>query len=236
MSYGIRAVNGSDELVLDDEGYLPAYLGTATFVSTTAQDFNDGGLSTYTIVSSTQIIPVIELSSTTQAAIVSYSQSGSTWTILVTASTVGAALDTRGFANQIVRTVHVYGLPSTPTGWGVALFDGAGVPRADLTRRPFAIARRVTFGTSAGLSSTFAAGIARPGIMGTLRDFYATSTASGIRFDIRTYSSVLSMSGTTQLQRVQDQRLRTLEDAGSASVSILPAAFVLLCELAGLPP
>lgn len=235
MSYGITAINGSDELVLDDESFLPFYLGKATFGSTTAPVFDAGGFSTYTITSATQIIPVVELASGMQAAIIDYSQAGSTWTINVDASTVGSALDARGFAAQVAPVVHVYGLPTTPSGFGVGLFDSAGVTRVDLVRRPFAIARRVSFGTGAGLSSTFAAGVSRPGVMGTLRDYYATSTISGPRFDIRTFASVISMSGTTQLRRAQDLRTRVLEDAGRANVSILPAAFVLLCELAGLP-
>lgn len=136
--YGMTVVNGSNELTISSEGITYGYIGKATLSSTAQASGNttvkNKGSSFYTINWAGDIVVALPVKTNGVTALLNVSQSGSTWTIQVFKG--NGSYDAQGFDVQEATDVYVFGAPVTVTGYGMALYNSAGVLSADFTRRP----------------------------------------------------------------------------------------------------
>lgn len=150
MTTGFAVTNGSSELTFSSEAWMYQYVGLATYVSTTNPTSTDAGYSTYTATWNAPIIVGLGLSNSGtlySRRIKSISQAGSTWTIEVEAG--NGSNNAFGFRNQEQAVVLVFGQPiSLANSYGMAVYDGSGVLKADLSVKPFSVGQVIAFSNS----------------------------------------------------------------------------------------
>lgn len=249
MTFGLKIVNPSGEVVLSSDTYFPVYLGRATLVSTTqptavgssSTGTGTGGSSTLTFTYAGQIVPVLGLPAGRNGMILGCSRSGSTWTIRVSHSDGASITDITSPAFQMLvqstPTVYVFGFPTSIGGtFGGAIWDAAGNLIGDLTRQPLFVRQRLLL--ASGASTATVLPLTSPGIVGrsTDTDILGAPTAipEVLRFLYR--NSIFSIAGTT-LTRTFDRRLLKNAATGTSPdiggrLDKLP---LFLVECAGLP-
>lgn len=143
MTYGLKIVNPGDELVLSSEARGLHCIGKAvlqgsvvqpTGVATDSTPGRVSGYSLYRISHPGSIVVAIDLPLGYYVAIESVTDvGGGVWEIR---AQCGNSLDADAFiSTQVEVAVWAYGLPQTaPSGWGMAIFDAAGVVAWDLTK------------------------------------------------------------------------------------------------------
>lgn len=231
MAYGLSIENPSGKLVLSSDGIIPGYLGKATLSSVTQNDTTNAGFSTYTFSHAGPIIPVVKLQSTRQTFLQSYTQSGSTWTIIVYNG--GSPSIDNGFDTQYSTDVYVWGLPVSVSGYGGAIYDGSGNLKGDLLKRPLDIKARIDWDSSTVSGSI--SGITTPGIIGSLSDWQRAVTGSGT-FVVRINAASWNYSSGTLSRSTFSQMIyEPAEDSNYGGSSTVRRAVVAsLVDVNGL--
>ena len=239
MAFGLSTSNNSNELTLSSDGLLFGYIGRATFQSlvanetTTADAFS--GYSIYTITWPTDIVVAIGLDvGAGRVAFRSQTQSGSTWTITVYRT--GNTLDGLGFYDQAAANVYVWGLPTTVSGFGMAIYNAAGVLTGDLTRRPLVAAARIAMPST--VTSIPMPAVSVPAMIGDAGRSQNQSVRPGASFWINRRRHGAWQWDTSpvppQLVRTTFQREYSQEDGGIPVTNVVIDTNALLIEAAGL--
>lgn len=231
MTYGISIVNGNNRLVLSSDGIVPGYIGKASLVSTVQHGLEDHGYSTYTINHAGPIIPVIQLVENRTVFLRSMSQAGSTWTLTVYCGGSGA-FSTNGFETQFAADIFVWGIPTSVSGYGAAIYNAAGDLVGDLLQRPLIPRQKISW-DSTTVSEAISGGITTPGILGTLQDFQRVVSGGGPTWTWSFACGGWTMSSGT-LTRVLPQTHRFVEDASNSSSTVRRACRAILIDVAGL--
>lgn len=224
-------------MTLSSDGYLFGYIGKATWVSTTQPGTStvnsNGGFSTYTITWPGDIIVAVAVSgfSGSGTYLRSQSQSGSTWTITVFNTTTSTG--SLGFATQVATDVYVWGVPTTPSTYGLALYDSAGNLTGDLSRTPLIFKDRVSFSSSDTSKTT--SSYTKPAIIGSARMLQQTATNIGGSVPWRnlTYEGVWQWDSGTLYRSFAQTRYNRDDGPGPVS-SVTGDASVLLLEASAL--
>jgi len=246
-AFGIIVSNPGSEWVVTSETFLPAYLGRATYVSTTQATHagavtGAGGFSTYTFTFAGPIVPVLPLAPGYRGVIYSVVQAGSTWTIKVSYSDGTQHSDTtQGDFTMYVQSappaVFVFGIPATPAGaYGLTIYTGAGQLAADLSRFPLMLAAHATLAIGSNSVSGLPS-LTLPGLVGRSTDYASIGGPSGTPslFRVRTRMSCWAYAGGTLSRLWDTRRLFTTDDPGSDIVARLDLVNVWLTECSGLP-
>lgn len=173
MGYGITMTNGSNGLTLSSDGRVYGYLGQATHVQTIQPpgpmsgtlgwpNLGECGYSVYTFTWAGSIVVAVPAKTNGTTAVLEMFQTGSVWTIYVHKGT--GATNAIGFDVQEVTQVYVFGMPTAASGYGVAVYNSAGTLTGDLSRRPFAFDRYLSFAANVG-SASFS-GLTTPAVVG----------------------------------------------------------------------
>lgn len=231
MSYGAAAINGSGELTFASDGLLPGYIGRAAHVSTQqagASAINAfAGYSTYTIAWSGRIVVALPLQVGKPTALRSVSQSGGTWTITVHQGT--GAQDSRGFDIQEATEVYVFGVPTSATGYGAALFDSAGQLVGDLSRRPLTISQCVNLADSAMTAAL--TGLTAPAFVGAEPSLIHTNEfIGGGTWVNKIVNGAWMRESSAVITRANMLGTRYQDDGPLAAMSTRPAISVLVIE------
>lgn len=234
MGYGLFIKNPAGELVIGTEGITYGYLGQATFVSTTAPGTTANssmGYSTYTFAFAGNILVALPLNTTGTCALLGMGQSAGVWTISVHQS--DGTTNSAGFDNETApAAVYVFGAPeSTPSGWGMNLFDAAGTICARLDRQPPAIRGRVQMSSS--VASMAMPTVTTPAIIGGTADRSTSGIAAGVNWDNHYYARGWKLSGSTLVRQIY-QTERALEGASAGSTNFINPVNAILIEADGL--
>jgi hypothetical protein len=158
-------------------------------------------------------------------------KSGSLWTIYVRRGD-GAALNAAGFRGEAAPpAVHVWGIPHSDPGFGVLIRAADGSLRADLSRRPLAIAARVAF--ASGATSGAMTAVTSPLILtACLGGQFVNDNYPGIGNGI--ISRALWWLDGTTLRRVLVQREKYAGEDGPSQAATYSAMTALITSAAGL--
>ena len=238
MAFGLTASNGSNELTLSSDGLLLGYVGRAAFQSFVPNGTSTGesfaGYSTYTINWPGSIVVAIGLSAAGNlASLRGQYQTGTVWTIEVWNS--GTTTDSLGFFNQIEATVYVWGLPTTLSGYGLAIYNAAGVLSGDLTRRPLVAVARVAMPD--GVTSISTPAVSAPAIIGSPQRLTTLSTRpTGTFYVSRRQFGCWKWdpAAATQLSRTRFQQEYFQDDGGIPLQNLATATNALLIEAVDL--
>lgn len=237
MGYGLRFENGSGGLTLSSEGQTYGYIGQATYVSilqppTGVTLAESSGYSTYTIDWPGQIIVALPVKTNGGTALLDMQQSGSTWTITVHKGT--GSLNSLGFDVEEATEVYVFGRPTSVSGWGVALYNQAGVLTGDLSRRPLTFDRYLTF--AANVVNASFSGLSIPAVIGQATWYETVSLPYDSTFnDNRQYwgawkwNSTLGILQRTTFQYYYD---RSVDFIGGST--FLPAVNAIVMDASSL--
>jgi hypothetical protein len=246
MAYGITCTNTSGQLTLDSEGFLLGYLGKATFVSLTHASgdsiFSQAGYATYGFTSpgTGSIVCALGLraSGSSGARIESVTRTGSnTWSIrVIDTGTVTEGYNNLYWTNLTNATIYVWGVPSSVSGYGAALYNSAGVLTADLTKRPMIFTERVSFADN--VMSTTMGSYVKPAIVGHTNSFHNLATDTGVGgtpwFNTQ-YKGVWEWDGSTTLTRGDILNTADHDDGPGLTTLGHAATSVLIIEANGLP-
>lgn len=246
MAYGIQCTNTSGQLTLSSDGFLLGYLGKATFVSKSNASgdsvFSQTGSCIYSFAAPTSgmIIPAIGLkgSGSNGLVITSYFRTtGNNWQINV----IDNGTTTEGYNNLYwaqagTAVIYVWGVPSSVSGYGVALYNSSGVLTADLSRRPLIFTQRVSFVTN-DMDVTIGSYV-KPAILGHTNSYHNLATDEGVGgtpwFNTQ-YKGVWSWNGSTTLTRGDTLRTADHDDGPGPTDVLHGPTSVLIIEANGLP-
>lgn len=239
MAYGLQVENENGKLVLSDGGLLPGYIGRATLLSVQqaapafgAPGYNGlTGMSLHQIVSAGPIIPAIRLEVGRHSSILSMSRSGSLWTIA--AYHGGTPIDGQGFEYQYAPEVHVWAIPTSVSGYGMALYNPSGALAGDLSKRPLDYKQKVRL-TSVQPTVALDPTIVTPAIIGDLHDWRRQRSGSGpfYTYDYDTTAWTLT-AGPELLRAYVRSRHMENEDSIGASVTLFRDVRALLVDVNG---
>ena len=244
-SFGLRVHNPSQELCVASDSITPAYLGKATFVSTTQPGTSLisslSGFSTYTFTyAGSFLVPIVPLPTCAgagvtgcSAIIASCTNVGSAWTITVHNST--GSLNTVGFDVEVAPSaVYCFGQPVSSSGFGLNIYDASANLVADLRLRQITIVKRASL-AAAATQFTMPA-VTTPGVIGVPTDTSTSNVVVGPNWRNR-YSHRGWRWDTTGgfLQRALYQYDLELEGASAGTTNAINAIDALIVELNGLP-
>jgi hypothetical protein len=159
MSYGLKIINPSSELVISSDAKGLYCVGKATLQGSVVQPSGtattlsgrDYGYSVYRISWSGPVLIAIDLPLNKRVAIISTTQvSSGVWEIVCSC---GDTTDAYGFDTQYAVDVWAYGFaPSTLSSYGLALYDTAGALSHDLTRPNLLYPRGYALGTTGAVT------------------------------------------------------------------------------------
>lgn len=234
MGYGITTLNTSGGLTLSSDGRTYGYIGQASLSSVTQPptgvSIGENGYSTYTITWAGDIVVALPIKTNGSTALISQSQVGSTWTILVHKGT--GALNSLGFDVQESTQVYVFGAPVSAPAYGMVLYNASGALSADMTRRPLTFDQYLTFAASASTASF--SGMTTPAVIGANPWEQQTSIPFDATFyDNRNYYGSWKW-GTGVLQRNLFQTYYERSVDSWAYSNLIPACGAILIEANGL--
>lgn len=208
MGYGITALNNSNGLTFSSDGRVYGYLGQATYVQTVQPEgpmtgtlgwpslVEYPGYSDYTFNWPGPIVAAVPIKTNGSTAILGMSQTGSTWTIEVHKGT--GATNAIGFDIQEPTQVYVFGLPTTVSGYGLAIYNSAGNLAGDLSRRPLTFDKFVSL--PSGITTSSFSGLTVPAVVGMPHWFNVISEPYDQTFnDNRVYNGAWKWSSTSGL-------------------------------------
>jgi hypothetical protein len=236
MAFGLVAYNNSNKLTLSTDGILYGYAGQATYVSTTSAGTSVSealaGYMTYTFSWSGRIIVVLPLKTGYYTGLVDLTQSGGVWTIKIQN---GNSFDSLGFLVNTTTEVYIFKEPSTPSGYGMALFNSSGQCCADLTIRPLTYKGTANF-SSSSTSATRPGGVTSPAVMAMPPgDGKGTTTFNGVRWDIRLYDYYWTVD-SSNVYRAAVLKERYQDDgAAITAYDDLPSTSPFIIDVNGLP-
>lgn len=243
MTYGIQCVNDSGELTLSADAFTFAYLGKATYVSTTTAHntssfASTSGFSTYHFTYAGPIVCAIGLTSThAGSTLLSMSQSGSVWTIVVWDLLTTTESPTVGgtYQQQATSTdVYVFGLPdpSSLSPWGSALYNSSGTLVCDLLKKALTPLARISM--AAGVATQTIPSVVKPAIVGYPHLAATASSGSGSSFTLTGYRGLWEWGGGTTLARSTSLSDWEHDAEPGTNTSSILACDALLIEANGL--
>lgn len=179
MAFGLSINNPSGQLVLSSDGITYGYIGKATLVavggSTITTNSHYAGNSTYTITWAGDLVVALPVKTAGTSKLLSLTKVGSVWTIEVHSG--NGSLDADGFEVEAETEVFCFGSPVAVSGYGMALYDAAGVLAGDLSRMPIPV--KALLSMAAGATSwSIPSGMTKPALIGWPFDEKDTSTGS----------------------------------------------------------
>lgn len=244
MAFGLQCFNTSGELTLSADGLTPGYLGKATFVGSAPYSGNASsssiGQSTWTFSSPNPIICALGLksSSTAGGRILRVSQSGSTWTIIVqdlSNATEGPSGGGSFFSQRTDSDIYVFGIPTSVSAYGIALYNSSGALSGDLSRKPLSALARLLF--PSGTTSLTIPSVVKPAIIGYPATSHTLSSGGhggGTPFINTHYEGVWHLQSSTVLERTDVLVDYDRDDGGIPVNTATPSTSAMLIEANGL--
>lgn len=245
MTFGIQCFNGSGELTFSSDAYVLAYLGKATFVSTSGYtgtvNSSRIGHSTWSFSYAGPITVAIGLKASGQAGARVLSVvpgSGTTWIITVQDLGTGTEGPSGGadfFEQNTDSDIYVFGVPLTVPAYGFAIYDAAGNLAADLTRLPLTVKARLRYGSS--VLSLTTPSIVKPAVIGWVGTQHTLSSGGhggALPFINTQYEGVWQWDGSTTIFRTDVLVQYDRDDGGIPVTTDKPAADAVLVEANGL--
>lgn len=244
MGYGITTLNSSNGLTFSSDGRVYGYLGRATYVQTFQPAgpmtgtlgwpslVEEPGYSTYTFNWAGPIVAAVPVKTNGSTAILGIYQTGSTWTIEVHKGT--GATNAIGFDVQEVTQVYVFGLPTTVTGYGLAIYNAAGNLAGDLSRRPLTFDRFLSFPSNVTTASF--SGLTVPAVVGMPHWFNVISESYDETFnDNRIYNGAWKWNSTSGLL-IRTLYLSSYERSENSYnyINSIPITSAIIMEASGL--